>query len=39
MTIHGTWVSYSGGAEIVLAIVLAAAAAAVVYAGIRLPAS
>lgn len=37
MTVHGTWVSYSGAAEIVLAVVLAAAAAAVVYAGIRLP--
>jgi hypothetical protein len=37
MTIHGTWVSYSGTAEIVLAIVLAAAAAAVAHAGIRLP--
>lgn len=37
MTIHGTWVSYNGAAEIELAVVLAAAAAAVVYAGIRLP--
>ena len=37
MTIHGTWVSYSGTAEIVLAVVLAAAAAAVAYAGTRLP--
>jgi hypothetical protein len=32
-----SWVSYSGAAEIVLAVVLAAAAAAVAYAGIRLP--
>jgi hypothetical protein len=31
------WVSYSGTAEIVLAVVLAAAAVAVAYAGIRLP--
>jgi hypothetical protein len=31
------WVSYSGTAEIVLAVILAAAAAAVAYAGIRLP--
>jgi hypothetical protein len=31
------WVNYSGAAEIVLAVVLAAAAAAVAYAGIRLP--
>jgi hypothetical protein len=31
------WISYSGTAEIVLAVVLAAAAAAVAYAGIRLP--
>jgi hypothetical protein len=31
------WISYSGTAEIVLAIILAAAAAAVAYAGIRLP--
>ncbi len=37
MTIHGTLVSYSGAAEIVLAVVLAAAAAAVAYAAIRLP--
>ena len=37
MTIHGTWVSYSGTAEIVLAVVLVAAAAAVACAGIRLP--
>jgi hypothetical protein len=28
MTIHGTWVSYSGAAGIVLAMVLAAAVAA-----------
>jgi hypothetical protein len=31
------WVNYSGAAEIVLAVVLAAAAAVVAYAGIRLP--
>jgi hypothetical protein len=37
MAIHGTWFSYSGAAQIVLAVVLAAAAAAVAYAGIRLP--
>jgi hypothetical protein len=36
MTESGTWISYSGTAEIVLAVVLAAAAAAVAYAGIRL---
>ena len=33
----GTWASYSGTAEIVLAVVLTAAATAVGYAGIRLP--
>lgn len=33
----GTWASYRGTAEIVLAVVLTAAAAAVGYAGIRLP--
>lgn len=37
MTIHGTWVGYSGTAQLVLAVVLAAAAAAVAYAGFRLP--
>jgi hypothetical protein len=37
MTIHGTWVSYSGAAKIVLAVGLAAAAVAIAYAGIRLP--
>jgi hypothetical protein len=37
MTQYGTWVSYSGTARIVLAIVLLAAAGAVVYAGTRLP--
>jgi hypothetical protein len=37
MTIHGTWISYSGTAKIVLAVALAAAAAAVAYAGVRLP--
>ena len=37
MTIHGTWVGYSGTAQTVLAVVLAAAAAAIAYAGIRLP--
>src|SRR5580693_1269961 len=37
MTGHGPWVSYSGGAGIVLAVVLVAAAAAVAYAGARLP--
>ena len=31
------WVSYSGTGEIVLAVILAAAAAAVAYAGIKLP--
>lgn len=35
--IEHDWVSYSGTAEIVLALILAAAAAAVAYAGIRLP--
>ena len=37
MTQSGTWVSYGGTAEIALAGVLAAGAAAVVYAGVRLP--
>jgi hypothetical protein len=37
MAESGAWISYSGTAEIVLAVVLAAAAAAVAYAGIRLP--
>lgn len=37
MTMHGTWVSYSGTAKMVLAVVLAAAAVAIAYAGIRLP--
>jgi hypothetical protein len=37
MTIHGTWVSYSGTAKIVLAVVLVTAAAAIAYAGVRLP--
>jgi hypothetical protein len=37
MTQYGTWVSYSGGAEIALAAVLAGAAAGVAIAGLRLP--
>jgi hypothetical protein len=37
MTGSGTWVSYTGSAEVVLAVVLAAASAAVAYAAIRLP--
>jgi len=37
MTQYGTWVSYGGTADIVLAAVLAGAAAGVVYAGSRLP--
>jgi hypothetical protein len=37
MPSEGGWVSYSGAAEIVLAVVLAVAAAAVAYAGFRLP--
>jgi hypothetical protein len=37
MTQYGTWVSYSGTARLALAAVLLAAAAAVAYAGIRLP--
>jgi hypothetical protein len=37
MTQSGGWISYSGTADIVLAVVLAAAAAAVAHAGIRLP--
>jgi hypothetical protein len=37
MTQHGMWVSYSGTADIALAIVLACAAAGVAYAGLRLP--
>jgi hypothetical protein len=36
-TQHGLWVSYSGTAGIVLAAVLVGAAAAVAYAGLRLP--
>jgi hypothetical protein len=37
MPSEGGWVSYSGAAEIVLAVVLAVAAVAVAYAGFRLP--
>ncbi len=37
MTHYGTWVSYSGTARLALAAVLLAAAAAVAFAGIRLP--
>ena len=37
MTQYGTWVSYSGTARMVLAIVLLAAAGGVAYAGTRLP--
>ena len=37
MTGSSPWVNYSGGAEIVLVAVLIAAAAALAYAGIRLP--
>lgn len=37
MAIHGTWVAYSGTGQIVLGAVLAAVAAAVACAGIRLP--
>jgi hypothetical protein len=37
MTHKGLWLSYGGSAEIVLAGVLAAMAAALVYAGLRLP--
>ena len=37
MTQYGTWVSYGGAARVVLAIVLLAAAAGLVYAGTRLP--
>ena len=37
MTHFGTWVSYSGAARLTLAAVLLAAAAAVTFAGIRLP--
>ncbi len=36
-TQHGSWVGYSGTAEILLATVLVAAAAGVAYAGLRLP--
>jgi hypothetical protein len=36
MTKYGTWVSYSGGARLILAIILLAAAGGLVYAGIRL---
>ena len=34
---YGTWFSYTGTARLTLAIVLLAAAAALAYAGIRLP--
>jgi hypothetical protein len=34
---YGTWVSYGGTARLALATVLLAAAAAVAFAGIRLP--
>lgn len=34
---HGLWASYSGTADIALAVVLAGAAAGVAYAGLRLP--
>jgi len=37
LAIHGTWFGYSGTAQIELALVLAAVAAAVAYAGFRLP--
>ena len=37
MTHYGTWVSYTGGARLTLAAVVLAAAAAVTYAGLRLP--
>jgi hypothetical protein len=37
MTRYGTWVSYSGTAEVMLAVVLAAAVAAVAYGAVRLP--
>ena len=37
MTQYGTWVSYSGTADIALAVVLAGATTAVTYAGFRLP--
>jgi len=37
MTQHGLWASYGGTADVALAVVLAAAAACVAYAGIRLP--
>jgi hypothetical protein len=37
MTRYGTWVSYSGAAEVVLAVVLVAAAAAAGYAAVTLP--
>ncbi len=37
MTQYGTWVSYSGTADVALAGVLAVAAAGVAYAGMRLP--
>jgi len=37
MTQSGTWIAYGGGARIALAVVLAAVAAAVAYAGFRLP--
>jgi hypothetical protein len=36
-TQHGLWASYSGAGEVVLAVVLVAAAAGVAYAGLRLP--
>lgn len=37
MTQNGTWVSYSGSAQIVLVVVLTLIAAAIAYAGFRLP--
>jgi hypothetical protein len=36
MTQYGTWVSYSGGARLILAIILLAAVGGLAYAGIRL---
>jgi hypothetical protein len=37
MTQYGTWISYSGTAKIMLALVLLAAAGGVTYAATRLP--
>jgi hypothetical protein len=37
VTAYGTWVSYSGAARILLAIVLLAVAGGLTYTGIRLP--